>query len=101
MNTIFKKIISGFAAIAAPVLCFAQTDANSILNTATSTMKQAGAGVANVVSVLIGLVGIIMLGWNFAKRAKGDQQSNDALMNWGSALLISAIFLQIIKAVYF
>lgn len=101
MNTIFKKIISGFAAIAIPVLSFAQTDANSILNTATSTMKSAGAGVANVVSVLIGLVGIIMLGWNFAKRAKGDQQSNDALMNWGSALLISAIFLQIIKAVYF
>lgn len=102
MKAFIRKALLGIAAISAPVVSSAQTKtAEGILSTAESTIKSAGASVANVISVLIGLIGIIMLGWNFAKRAKGDQQSNDALMNWGSALIISAIFLQVIKAVYF
>lgn len=100
MKHITKKIFVAVMAAMAPVTVFAQT-AEGLLSNATSTVKTAGNGVANLVSVLIGLIGIIMLGWNFAKRAKGDQQSNDSLMNWGSALIIAAIFLQVIKAVYF
>lgn len=102
MKKISQKLILAVASLAVPVASFAQTQTvDGLLNQTTTTVRSAGTGVANVVSLLIGLVGIIMLGWNFAKRAKGDQQSNDALMNWGSALIIAAIFLQVIKAVYF
>lgn len=100
MKHITKKILVAVMAAMAPVTVFAQT-ADGLLSNATSTVKTAGNNVANLVSALIGLVGVIMLGWNFAKRAKGDQQSNDSLLNWGSALIIAAIFLQVIKSVYF
>ena len=73
-------------------------DAEIFLNNATSTVKTAAKAAVDLVSAIIGLVGILMLAWNFYKRAKGDQQSNDALMGWGAALIVAVIFLQIIKA---
>ena len=65
------------------------------------SLKNAGGRVVSIVSIMIGLVGVIMLAWVFYKRSKGDQQSNDALMGWGVALIFAMIMLQIVRAIFF
>ena len=97
-----KKFYYKFMAIAAGLLLNASLlysqDVSNLVNQATTTVKSTGQQIVNLVSAIIGVVGALMLAWNFYKRAKGDQQSNDALMGWGSSLLFAALFLQIIKA---
>lgn len=101
-----KKFYYKFMAIAAGLLLnasllFAQKDAAGIIDSATKTMTGVGNSIITLVQVIIGVVGALMLAWNFYKRAKGDQQSNDALMGWGASLIFAALFLQVIKAAFF
>ena len=42
-----------------------------------------------------------MLVWNYIKKSKGDGGSNDALAGWGFSLILVAIALQVVKAVFF
>ena len=100
MKKHFKKICLVVLAMAMPVIAFAQ-DAKGLLDTGRDQVKSLGKSAVSFISILMGLVGVIMLGWNFYKRAKGDQQSNDALVGWGSALIFAFIMLQIINAAFF
>lgn len=78
----------------------AQTfDANSKITSMTSDLKTIGKNVISLVSVLVGVVGAIMLVWNYFRRAKGEGQGNDALGSWGWGLLFTFIFLQLISKV--
>ena len=92
-----------FGFIASALTAYAQqaNSASGLLQTAETQIKSIGTTLLNVASGLIGVVGAIMLVWNFMKRAKGDQQSNDAIMNWGSALLFTALAQQILRVAYF
>lgn len=105
MTTSFKRTITSIAAlvfVGVQQLFAAKTvDASGLLSTTETQITGIGTMLTNVVSALIGIIGIVMLAWNFYKRAKGDQQSNDALMGWGSALLFAALGLQIIKFAFF
>lgn len=100
MKKHFKKICLVVLAMAMPLITYAQT-AENLLNKGTSQVQSIGKTAVTFISYLMGLVGVIMLGWNFYKRAKGDQQSNDALVGWGSALIFAFIMLQIISAAFF
>ncbi len=66
----------------------------------TTQLKSGSLKVINVISVMIGLIAVIMLAWNYYKRSKGDGQSNDALAAWGWGLLIAIIGLQVVKVVF-
>ena len=97
-----KLYVLLFGFIASALNMYAQQNsASGLLQTAETQIKSIGTTLLNVASGLIGVVGAIMLVWNFMKRAKGDQQSNDAIMNWGSALLFTALALQILRVAYF
>ena len=100
MKKHLKKIYCFLLLSFAPVVEFVASaqDAKSFLDTATNQVTGAAQAAIDFVSAIIGLVEVFMLGWNFYKRAKGDTQSQDSLVNWGSALIFSVILLQIIKA---
>lgn len=81
-----------------PAVAFAQAGtADQILSQTHSTLMGLSTLVVNVVSIVMGLVGVAMLAVNLAKYFKGDPSSNDALMKVGGGLLIAVIILQVIR----
>ena len=107
-----KKSIRNAVASAAALLCVqAQTitasaqggfkSATEILNTATDEIGRTATSLLNLVSILVGVIAIVMLIWNYIKKSKGDGGSNDALAGWGFSLIFVAIALQVVKAVFF
>lgn len=100
-NNIARKAALCLASAAAfCTSAFAQFDASSKLTQMTNTVKTASTQAINLVSVLVGLIAVIMLAWNYFKRSKGDGQSNDALASWGWGLIIVIIGLQVVRVVF-
>ena len=80
----------------------AQTfDGAGKLNNAKTTMLTLGKTVMDIASIATGIIGAILIAWNYFKRGKGDGQSNDSLASllWGTAIVI--ILFQIVKVVFF
>ena len=75
-------------------------DATTILNTTSSQLNSMAGLIINVVSIVMGLVGAVMLGVNLAKYLKGDPSSTDALMKVGGGLLIAVVLLQVIRVAF-
>lgn len=105
-----KKSIRNAVASAAALLCVqAQTftasaqfkGASQILDTATQEIGNTANSLLNLISILVGVVAIVMLVWNYIKKSKGDGGSNDALAGWGFSLIFVAIALQVVKAIFF
>ena len=106
-----KSIRNAVASAAALLFVQAQTftasaqggfkSATEILNTATTEIGNTANSLLNLVSILVGVVAIVMLIWNYIKKSKGDGGSNDALAGWGFSLIFVAIALQVVKAVFF
>lgn len=81
-----------------PAVVFAQAStADQILQTTHDTLFTMSGLIVNLVSLVMGLVGIFMLAVNLYKYFKGDPTSNDALTKVGAGLLIAVIILQIIR----
>lgn len=80
-----------------PMFAFAAGDASTILSAAKSELGGLSQLIIDVVSVVMGLIGVAMLAVNLAKYFKGDPSSNDALMKIGGGLLIAVVILQVIK----
>ncbi len=74
---------------------------NVMADSANAQISGAGNTVVNLASILIGIISVVMLIWNFIKRSKNDGQSNDALANWGFGLLFAALGLQVAKFMFF
>lgn len=96
-----KFLVAAAAALGAAQTASAQyTDFNSMMTQANTTMASAAGVIINFASILIGLVGIVMLIWNFIKRSKNDASSNDALLGWAIGLLFAALGLQVVRIVF-
>lgn len=54
----------------------------------------------HVVSIIIGLVGIVMLIWKFIEQNRGSRESNQALAGIAYALLIVALLMQVIRFIF-
>lgn len=81
-----------------PAVVFAQAStADQILRQTHSTLFSLSTLIVNLVSLIMGLVGIFMLAVNLYKYFKGDPSSNDALTKVGAGLLIAVIILQVIR----
>lgn len=74
---------------------------NNMVNDANRTVTDAGVVVINFASILIGVIAVVMLVWNFIKRSKNDASSNDALVGWGFGLLFAALGLQVVRFIFF
>lgn len=84
-----------------PAVVFAEpggaSTADQILGQAHDTLFTLSGLIVNLVSLIMGLVGIFMLAVNLYKYFKGDPSSNDALTKVGAGLLIAVIILQVIR----
>ena len=79
----------------------AQTqDAASMLTTASSTLKTTALPLLNLISVIVGMVGIVMLVPTFVKYAKGEPTSADAFLKHGGGLVIVFVLFQIIRLIF-
>lgn len=100
MKKISKKFFMVLAAVLAGPMAMAQNDFNTIAGKAESALKDTLNPLINIVSILVALIGVVMLIWNFVKRSKSDGQSNDALVSWGVSLIFVFVALQVIKAIF-
>ena len=94
----FARAAMAGLAMMVPAIAFAQAStADQILSQTHSTLFGLSDAVINIVSLVMGLVGAVMLGVNLYKYFKGDPSSNDALMKVGGGILIAVILLQVIR----
>lgn len=106
MKRFFKKASERFfTALAAMMVAgqaFAQSEFNfeTMANDATTALNSTLKPIINIVQMIIALIAVVMLVWNYIKRAKNDGQSNDALAAWGFSLLIALAGLQVVKMVF-
>ena len=82
-------------------MVLAQTqDASSMLTTAGTTLKTSAGPLLNLVSIIIGMVGVVMLVPTFIKYAKGEPTSADAFLKHGGGLVIVFVLLQLIRLIF-
>lgn len=101
MKNVFSAISRRAAVVVAtmlvPVMAFAQKDAKTILEGATTQLNQIAGTIINLITVVGALAGIAMLAPNLLKYLKGDPSSNDALIKVGAGIIIFVIILQVIR----
>ena len=54
----------------------------------------------HVAAGIIAIVAVFLLVWQGSKYLKGDPQCKDSLLAFGGGLLIIAVFMEVIKAVF-
>ena len=96
----FMRVGLVVASVFFSAMAFAQANATTFLNTTKSQLTSISTVLINVVSVGIGIGGVIMLVPNVIKYSKGDPSSSDAMMKLGAGLVIAAILLQVIKVTF-
>lgn len=90
-------MLAGEAIAKAPAGSF---DFSTVADKAQSGLKATLEPVINIVSILVALIAVVMLIWNYVKRSKSDGQSNDALASWAVALIFVFVALQAIKFIF-
>lgn len=97
----FKRILVAAAGVLSAHSAFAQyTSFNDMADKAQGVFQSALTPIINIASIVIAVVAVIMLIWNYIKRSKGDGQGNDALASWGFSLIFAVLALQLVKVVF-
>lgn len=97
-----KALMAAAAVFASVQAAVAQTsfDFSTVASKAENGLKETLAPIINIVSILVAIIGVVMLVWNYVKRSKSDGQSNDALVSWGFSLIFVFVGLQVIKFIF-
>jgi ABC-type phosphate transport system permease subunit len=74
-------------------------DVSTMLSSWWSTLKTIVDPVANIVSIILGLIGFVKLLPIFAKFLKGEPTSADAFLNHGGGFVIAFVIMQLIRLV--
>lgn len=105
MNT-FNSLKSKIAAVSALVFIIDQHsygqngDANAMIGQANQTLSTLGSNIVSLVTLIMGLVGIVFVAVNLVKYFKEQGQSDNSLLKVGGGLLIGAILITVIKNVF-
>ena len=75
-------------------------NAQSKLRDVKTQLTNVVGNIIDIASIFAGIVGVILLVWNFFKRGKGDGQSNDALASVAWSMLFVVIGIQIVKVLF-
>lgn len=79
---------------------FAEISGSAALTTAESQLKALVSPLLNVISILIGITGVVFVAINLPKYLKGgDREGENTLLKVGGGLIIAAVLVQVIKAV--
>ncbi len=69
-------------------------DINSISITAKTLLRNLGVHAADIVSIIVGIVAIVMLVPTVVKHIKGDAQSADAFLKNGSGIFMAFVIIE-------
>lgn len=69
-------------------------DINSISITFKTLLKNLGVHAADIVSIIVGIIAIVMLLPTTIKHIKGDAQSQDAFLKNGSGIFMAFIIIE-------
>ena len=74
---------------------------------ASSALQSADSMVSNIKEVtfhlaagIIGLIGVVLLVWQGAKYLKGDPNTKDALLVFAGGIIIIAVLMEVLKAIF-
>ena len=96
-----RKRLSVFATLFLAQIAFFATDAsaqykdiNSLSITLKTLLKNLGVHAADIVSIIIGIVAIVMLLPTTVKHIKGDAQSQDAFLKNGTGIFLAFVTIE-------
>ena len=97
----FKKRLSVLATTILVQMVFFATDAsaqykdiNTISISLKTILKNLGVHAADIVSIIVGIIAIVMLLPTTIKHIKGDAQSQDAFLKNGSGIFMAFIIIE-------
>lgn len=101
ISSLFFKVVAIVTAfLGSSVVSFAN-GARSLIDNATSQVKDIADGFVNFILILFGMVGIVFVVINGIKYFKGDHDSENSLFKVGIGLIIGVIVIFVIKNVFF
>lgn len=89
-------LVYGFWMSAQPAVAQSFESLKTVTERASTGIKDMIRPIASVISWAMLLVSLPMLLWAFIRRGKQDGQSNDALIAWGTGLLIGWGLIQLV-----
>ncbi len=78
------------------LLLQAKYSLDNLLSTTEDTLVNAGSMIANIASVIVGLIGIILAVWGFIKRGQ-DNGSDNAIWKVGVGMISVIIIITIVR----
>lgn len=85
-----------FNAILTLMLLQARYSLDGLLTTTEDTLVNSGAMIANIASVIVGLLGIVLAVWGFIKRGQ-DNGSDNAIWKVGVGMIAVIILITIVR----
>lgn len=97
----YRRILGVVAFLAGGFTAMAQNfSASGALSTADGIVSGIKDIAFHLAAGIIGLAAVFLLGWQAIKYLKGDPQFKDSLMAFGGGLLVVAVLMEVIKAVF-
>lgn len=85
-----------YSIMLAMLLFQARYSMDSLLATTEDTLVNAGSMIANIASVIVGLLGIVLAVWGFIKRGQ-DNGSDNAIWKVGVGMIAVIILITIVR----
>ena len=92
---------SAILSLAASVTAGAQSkDINSILTQGKTLIRGASDTFVDIILILVGLAGVVMVVPNLIKHAKSDPSASDAFIKLGTGLILAFLVIQFCRLVF-
>lgn len=75
-------------------------DINSILSQAKNLLRGASDSFVDIILILVGIAGVVMVLPNLIKHAKSDPSASDAFIKLGTGLIIAFVVIQFCRLVF-
>ena len=82
--------------LALTMLLQARYSLDNLLTTTEDTLVGAGSMIANIASVIVGLIGIVLAVWGFIKRGQ-DNGSDNAIWKVGVGMISVIVIITIVR----
>ena len=92
---------SAILSLAASLSASAQSkDINSILTQGKTLIRGASDTFVDIILILVGLAGVVMVVPNLIKHAKSDPSASDAFIKLGTGLILAFLVIQFCRLVF-
>ena len=75
-------------------------DINSILSQGKTLIRGASDSFVDIILILVGLAGVVMVVPNLIKHAKSDPSASDAFIKLGTGLILAFLVIQFCRLVF-